>query len=51
MGLKKKKDPSTMEIFRAINAEGTSWVASGPFHNPAARDNFFLLQYLREGPP
>jgi len=47
----KKKDPSTMEIFRAINAEGTSWVASGPFHNPAARDNFFLLQYLGEGPP
>jgi len=51
MGLKKKKDPSTMEIFRGINSAGTSWVASGPFLNPAAQENFFLLQYLGGGPP
>ena len=50
-GSQKKKDPSTMEIFRGINSAGTSWVASGPFLNPAAQENFFLLQYLGGGPP
>ena len=49
--ISKKKDPSTMEIFRGINSAGTSWVASGPFLNPAAQENFFLLQYLGGGPP
>jgi hypothetical protein len=42
----RKKTPHPWQFSELIHAAGTSWVASGPFLNPAARENFFLLQYL-----